>query len=177
MDCVTQHFTTQHTSHNSSTDLTFLQPYRTNITVPIGLFSLHQPTTTKTTNWTMTALLFAVPNNMKKPTVQQAPVSLSGLFVCDGDDSVEEVGGDVDRFENETEVLTMDLAGIQVHVRQMAWHRANANQVWPGTFTLAEHIFNASGRYESCKVLELGSATGALALALAKTNKYNVITW
>lgn len=117
---------------------------------------------------------------MKKPVVQQAPVSLTGLFGGE-DDSAEE--REKDTFQNESEVMTMNFGGVQVQVRQMAWHRANANQVWPGAFTLVDHMFKAvddttgKGRYESKKLLELGSATGGLAIALCKTGKYDVITW
>jgi hypothetical protein len=116
---------------------------------------------------------------MKKPTVLQAPVSLTGLFVT-GDESGDEDNND--GFENETEVVGMNLGGINVEVRQMTWHKANANQVWPGTFTLVHHMLSAVnefgvGRYENKKLLELGSATGALAIALLKTGKYDIITW
>ncbi len=98
---------------------------------------------------------------MKKPPLQQAPVSLTGLFISENDSEDE---GEKDTFENETEVVSLNLGGVQVAIRQMAWHRANANQVWPGAFTLADHIFrtvnaDGKGRYESKKLLELGSAT------------------
>ncbi len=127
---------------------------------------------------------------MKKPSLQQAPVSLTGLFGDDDSDDdthtgqPQQSGSEGGHFENESEVKIMDFCGVDLQIRQMAWHRANANQVWPGTFTLLDHIFRVSVdatseyRYKNGLCLELGSATGALSIALQKKDKdFEVITW
>jgi len=101
-----------------------------------------------------------------------APVSLTGLFVNE-DDSDEDCSQD--EFQNECEIMPMNLGGIELNIRQKSWHQANANQVWPGTFTLIEHIFSHE-RYKSGDLLELGSATGALAIALIKSKNYHLVT-
>lgn len=124
---------------------------------------------------------------MKKPALQQAPVSLTGLFGGEDSDEEQDNGAcdqqEKDHFENESEVKVMDFCGIPLKIRQMAWHKANANQVWPGTFTLLDHIFRVSQdeaakqRYLDGLCLELGSATGALAIAMEKKAAYRIITW
>jgi predicted nicotinamide N-methyase len=51
--------------------------------------------------------------------------------------------------------------------RQFSWHEANANKVWPGSFSLADFISKNLDRYRGGRILELGSATGAWAIFLA----------
>ena len=51
--------------------------------------------------------------------------------------------------------------------RQFAWHKANGNKVWPGTFNLAEYIDQHIEYYRSGPILELGAATGALSMYLS----------
>jgi len=70
------------------------------------------------------------------------------------------------------EVQTYNLCGKDLQIRQYAFHTHNANQVWPGTFNLCEYLLTHSN--DSCfnvskwgDVLELGSATGLLAIRLA----------
>eukprot|EP01031_Cornospumella_fuschlensis_P007867 gene7867-9723_t len=92
-----------------------------------------------------------------------APVSLGGLFP----DSDEEEGGE---FCNETDILCVKLADQELQIRQMAWHGANANQIWPGSYALVDFLLE-NEKYGSGKFLELGSATGAVAIALLKANK------
>ncbi len=125
---------------------------------------------------------------MKKQTVSSVPVSLTGFFVND-DDSENEEETEVeekdkqDQFENENEVTKVTIGGVDLEIRQMAWHRANANQIWPGTFTLMDQIIQTKDttddtklRYRSGKILELGAATGALSIALAKSGFDDILT-
>jgi predicted nicotinamide N-methyase len=74
-------------------------------------------------------------------------------------------------------VQELDIAGIKLLIRQFSWHEANANKVWPGTFTLAEYIVEHLDTYRAGVLLELGAATGALALFLRQPQyNLNVIT-
>jgi hypothetical protein len=94
------------------------------------------------------------------------PISLIGLFGCDeGDDAdekcVDGIGGYVNNYENQ--LVTINT--IVLTIRQYSFHRTNANQVWPGTFVLADFISQRQDRYfchghDACTVLELGAATG-----------------
>lgn len=123
-----------------------------------------------------------------KTSLPSAPLSLTGLFGADSDldEDLDNSGhaGKGGTFENEEEVMDITLAGTTVKINQLAWHQANANQVWPGTFTLAEHLVNTlepdgtQYRYDSGKILELGAATGALSIALLKTpgRSFDIIT-
>lgn len=106
---------------------------------------------------------------MKKYKHVAAPVSLGGLFPTSDDEEEEEI------FTNETEIVKVVLGGMELAVRQMAWHGANANQIWPGAFTLMDYIL-AHEKYHGAKVLELGAATGALSLALMKSGQFDMIT-
>jgi predicted nicotinamide N-methyase len=66
---------------------------------------------------------------------------------------------------------------MQLKVRQFSWHMANANKVWPGTFALAMYIEENRGKYSSGPILELGAATGALAIFLsAPPRSFDVTT-
>lgn len=49
---------------------------------------------------------------------------------------------------------------------RFSFHEANANQVWPGTYRLADFIMANQSKYSQGKLLELGSATGVLAIFL-----------
>lgn len=103
----------------------------------------------------------------------QAPIGLGGMFhIPDSDDE----DGQPEEFENTYEVQELDLGDLTIKVRQYSWHEANANQVWPGTFALASFVKNSSLRYHD-KCLELGSATGALAIYLRMTGYDEVVTW
>ncbi len=125
--------------------------------------------------------------NYTKPKLLEAPVSLTGLFGADSDVEDEEENG----FKNEKSITKIKLGGIDILVSQMAWHQANANQVWPGAFTLADHLIDtldvvsdseksvsveSQKRYEGALMLELGSATGALTVALLKTGRFRLVT-
>jgi Lysine methyltransferase len=75
------------------------------------------------------------------------------------------------------EVQNLSVAGELLKVRQFDYHSHNANRVWPGTLNLAEYLMlsphcetsrvNASSRTRWGGVLELGTATGLLAIRLA----------
>lgn len=99
------------------------------------------------------------------------PIGLGGLFGADSDEEVEE--GD---FENTEELQNLSIGELTIKVRQFAWHQANANQVWPGTFVLADFIEKAGDRYKVANCLELGSATGALAIYLRMRGFNSIIT-
>lgn len=97
-----------------------------------------------------------------------APVSLGGLFP----NSDDEDGGE---FCNETDIFSVKLADHDLKIRQMAWHGANANQIWPGSYPLVEFLLENT-KYSSGKFLELGSATGAVAIALIKAKQLDIVT-
>ena len=63
---------------------------------------------------------------------------------------------------------TVQLCDESLVIRQYCWHMANANKVWPGTFTLAEFLTSHRERYAAGDMLELGSATGALSIYIRK---------
>jgi predicted nicotinamide N-methyase len=104
------------------------------------------------------------------PTAPQidAPLSL-GSFFPDSDDE-EEV--ELDPCYETQEVV---LASETLRVRQYAWHSHNANRVWPGTFNLADYLFEKDNdgnyRHSWGRVLELGTATGLLAIRLALASR------
>eukprot|EP01050_Picozoa_sp_SAG11_P034213 SAG11_NODE_11989_length_727_cov_1.523885_2_plen_140_part_01 len=88
-----------------------------------------------------------------------APMSLVGIF----DDSDGE-------FEQISETQALEIGGMKFEVEQLCYHSHNANKVWPGTFTLMDYIKLNSERYTPgrTRLLELGSATGAMAMAMVK---------
>ncbi|GMH84330.1 hypothetical protein TL16_g09891 [Triparma laevis f. inornata] len=97
-----------------------------------------------------------------------APVSLQGLWP-DSDDEVIE--GDESGFKQEYETQTIEVCSTPLQVRQFIFHSKNANRVWPGTFNLAEYYLSSEtsgdiNDLKNKKVLELGSATGLLAIRL-----------
>ena len=70
----------------------------------------------------------------KKTREIEPPVCLGDLF-AENDEETEEAA-----FSQLYEVQELDIGGSIFKVRQFAWHRANANKVWPGTFNLGEYI-------------------------------------
>ena len=109
------------------------------------------------------------------------PISLGDIFGnADSDNENDnEISSDPNEFKQKYEIQKIKILDKILTIRQFSWHQTNANQVWPGTFRLAEYIINHSERYNpvpsssSCpfKVLELGAATGALSIFL-KTSPY-----
>lgn len=98
-----------------------------------------------------------------------APISLSGFFGADEDDNETDSNSSSKDFKQLFEVVDLNVGGIDMKIRQFSWHGANANQVWPGTFRLAEYISENIDTLPSGKVLELGAATGALSIYLSST--------
>lgn len=125
-----------------------------------------------------------------------APVTLTGLFPPDSDDEDEEETGAPEEAAVCFEVQSMTVAGETLKVRQYDFHSHNANCVWPGTFNLADYLFSPADDQADIasavqgdvddsninnndklgaptagkswgKVLELGTATGLLAIRLA----------
>jgi len=98
-------------------------------------------------------------NHQKKHAAVEAPFSLGGLF--GGDD-----GEHLDQSFSVSEII---LNARTFRIRQFAYHRANANQIWPGTFTLCDFLVSPIQlkKIQGATVLELGAATGALAIALS----------
>ncbi|KAF0715397.1 Aste57867_3400 [Aphanomyces stellatus] len=98
-----------------------------------------------------------------------APVSLSGLFAAASD-------SEEDEFENEFEIQDIEIGDDKYRIRVFAFHEANANKVWPGMFNLAGFM-DAHARYSDGRIMELGAATGALAIHLrASPRNYDVMT-
>ena len=110
-----------------------------------------------------------------------APVSLQGLWP-DSDDS--STGSSPAGFDQGYETQSITVAGAPLSVRQYCFHSHNANRVWPGTFNLAEHYLTGSppaGDLETLtssgvRVLELGSATGVLAMRFALAGVEGIVT-
>lgn len=118
-------------------------------------------------------LTYCTPYHYISKTMPEAPqidcpLSLGGFFPAESDEEEEELNQCY-------EVQNVDLMGTTLRIRQFAWHSHNANRVWPGTFNLAEYLLvqNEDGTYRHHwgSVLELGSATGVLAIRLAMVAK------
>lgn len=111
------------------------------------------------------------------PTAPQidCPISLGGFFPAESDDDDDD-DDDEEELNQCFEVQNVELEGATLKIRQFAWHSHNANRVWPGTFNLASYLLVKED--DGCKykndwgrVLELGSATGILAIRLAMVSK------
>ena len=85
-----------------------------------------------------------------------APVSARGLFAGSSSDE--------DGFDNEAQEAVVTLAGVPLRVLERPFHPLNANAVWPGTYVLADWVAANAALLRGRRVLELGSATGALAM-------------
>ena len=102
-----------------------------------------------------------------------APITLAGFFNDDSSDDENETKEFVQIYEEQK----LCIGSMNLKIQQMAWHMANANIVWPGTFTLADFIVDHLDYYSSGKIIELGSATGALAVFLCSPPRnFDVIT-
>jgi hypothetical protein len=112
-------------------------------------------------------------STQKKDGGVEAPVSLGGLFFNPDDSDNDE---ETNEFDNSYENQQLQVDGMTLCIRQNSWHQTNANKVWPGTFLLAEFLRVRSERYNSGVSLELGAATGALAIFL-RHHKFDIITW
>jgi len=108
-------------------------------------------------------------NHQKKHAAIDAPFSLGGLFG----------GDDEDHLDQSYSVTDITLNTMTFRIRQFAYHRANANQIWPGTFTLCDFLASPVqlDKMQGATVLELGAATGALAIALSSPPyRFNIQT-
>ena len=101
-----------------------------------------------------------------------APISLGGLFPDSSDD---EGGGG---FCNDAEESCVTLGGVAIRLRERPFHPLNANAVWPGAHALAEWVrANAADKLAPPRrVLELGAATGALAIFCVRACGLDVTT-
>ena len=105
-----------------------------------------------------------------------APISLISFFPDSSESDQSDGEGSNDQAEvsyNDPcyESQTIEICGQNIVVRQYSFHSHNANQVWPGTFNLAEYLLvtqpDGSFTYNWGSVLELGTATGLLSMRLA----------
>jgi hypothetical protein len=106
-----------------------------------------------------------------------APQTLVGLFPPDSDDETDDQENRMHHNDGHSlcyEVQRISLAGEILQIRQYDFHSHNANRVWPGTFNLAEYLLaekdnesNDSFVQQWGRILELGTATGLLAIRLA----------
>lgn len=104
--------------------------------------------------------------------------NLKGLFGDADDDEEDETGeleNDSGAFQNNYETHSLVLGGKTLNIRQFSFHKANANAVWPGTFRLAECMSERKDFYRGGRMLELGSACGALAIWLTMEG-FDVVT-
>ncbi|KAF8757381.1 hypothetical protein HU200_010898 [Digitaria exilis] len=69
-----------------------------------------------------------------------------------------------------------DFPGLKINVREFSSHELNANLLWPGTFSFASWLVKNQSILDGQRVLELGSATGALAIFLRKSFGVNITT-
>ena len=111
--------------------------------------------------------------------MSEAPIGIGDLFSggnsCDEESrSNSESEG---RFHQQFEIATVEICNNTFKIRQFSFHEANANQIWPGTYRLAEFMTSNSESYVNKKLLELGAATGALSLYLRRLdNRFNICT-
>jgi len=105
-----------------------------------------------------------------------APQTLTGLFPDSSDDE-QEKGEDCNNPAPCYEEQSVILVGQTLRIRQYDFHSHNANRVWPGTFNLAEYLLaknkDGSFNHQWGSVLELGTATGLLAIRLALASTYH----
>ena len=82
------------------------------------------------------------------------PISLGGLF------EQQSEGEEDDEFAH-----SFDICNKSIQVYQSSFHPLNANGVWPATFLLGNYLLDHVSNSET--ILEIGSTTGALAIALS----------
>ena len=103
----------------------------------------------------------------------EPPIDLGGLFP----DSDDEVTQEEEEFVSKGETQLLSIGTLNLQIRQFSWHQANANQVWPGTFILADFLDDMQDRYNCGSCLELNAATDALTIYLRLRNYENIVTW
>jgi hypothetical protein len=103
-----------------------------------------------------------------------APVSLGGLF-DDGEDHAEEER-EASGFNNTAQVASVELGGMRLSIAERPFHALNANAVWPGTHVLAEWVLANREALAGRRIIELGSATGALSIFCTKLGLGPLVT-
>ena len=124
---------------------------------------------------TSSELLPALPSGFGTYLVafMTAPISLNGFF---GNNSDSDDDHENDGFQQVYSIETVEFTSTKsLKIRQFSWHSQNANQVWPGALKLASFI-DENRVYNDGTILELGAATGALAIYLQKYYNYNIVT-
>jgi hypothetical protein len=101
---------------------------------------------------------------MPSDNLVDAPITLTGIFGTESDDEQEHA------YEPVYEIQKLELGGLTLQIRQFDHHSHNANRVWPGTFNLCDYLLQPGQPFLG-KVLELGTATGLLAIRLAQGSK------
>ena len=102
---------------------------------------------------------------MPADNLVDAPITLTGIFGTDSDEDEDE-----QVYVPVYEVQTLELGGLSLKIRQFDHHSHNANRVWPGTFNLCEYVLQNDQAFLG-NILELGTATGLLAIRLAHCSK------
>jgi hypothetical protein len=103
-----------------------------------------------------------------------APFFIADIFYDSDDNNNDNV---IETFQQQFETQTLIFVGMPIKIRQFSWHQTNANQVWPGTYRLAQYLSDNFAIYNTGKVLELGAATGALSIYLtASPFNFNIST-
>ena len=103
-----------------------------------------------------------------------APVSLGGLFDCA--EEREQGGQEASGFDNAPQVASLELCGVQLSIQERPFHALNANAVWPGTHVLAEWVLANREALAGRRIIELGSATGALSIFCTKLGLGPLVT-
>ncbi|KNA15251.1 hypothetical protein SOVF_099790 [Spinacia oleracea] len=98
--------------------------------------------------------------------------SPSSLFGDTSDNSSDE---ELNTHQNFVE-RTHRFPGMELVVREFAFHQLNANLLWPGTFAFAEWLVQHQSWIGGRHVIELGSGTGALAIFLKKLLHIDITT-
>nr|GMD44955.1 protein N-terminal and lysine N-methyltransferase efm7-like isoform X1 [Ipomoea batatas] len=105
--------------------------------------------------------------------METALFSPSSLFAgSDGNSTYEEI---TDAPQNFVE-RRHQFPGMELLIREFDFHELNANLLWPGTFAFAEWLVEHRSWLEGRRILELGSGTGALAIFLQKSFKFDITT-
>ena len=76
----------------------------------------------------------------KKTREIEPPVCLGDLFAENNENNGRDEGAEEAAFTQLYEEQELEIGGKIFRIRQFAWHGANANKVWPGTFNLGEYI-------------------------------------
>mmetsp|Transcript_30122 Transcript_30122/g.39667 ORF Transcript_30122/g.39667 Transcript_30122/m.39667 type:complete len:246 (-) Transcript_30122:528-1265(-) len=110
-----------------------------------------------------------------------APISITGLFSEEDEhaDSLVDNSQVQSEFEEVYEVQSIEVGGKSLSIRQFSFHPQNANRIWRGTFVLSDYLIDLAERNRNFKqscILELGSATGVLAISLTLNGFTSLVT-